>query len=185
MCWTPVRLHLRGLNCLPRLCRSPRAMETVNNNVHALRCAASLEPAQCRWSRACMKKKTRDVCFKSVLFVVFVCLHHPPLFKQLSSIASRLICSMFSFEVDEVRYNTVVVYSRQCFSGCALHKLLALYVVVRCRELGLVSKVCNVMRFELVRKRETRTSVTNHVSLLTHGWERSRGHLSSWFTFSE
>lgn len=36
---------------------------------------------------------------------------------------------MFSFEVDEVRYNTVVVYSRQCFSGCALHKL---FVVRRC-----------------------------------------------------
>lgn len=56
---------------------------------------------------------------------------------------------MFSFEVDEVRYNTVcvlsVLNSRQCFSGCALHKLLPLYVVVRCRALGLVSKVYEVM----------------------------------------
>lgn len=94
---------------------------------------------------------------------------------------------MFSFEVDEVRYKTVVVYSRQRFSGCALHKLLALYVVVRCRELGLVSKVYKVMHFELVRKRKTRhTRVINHVALLTHGWERSRDHfLSGWFTFSE
>lgn len=38
------------------------------------------------------------------------------------------------------------------FPGVTLHKLLALYVVVRCRELGLVSKVYEVMHFELVRK---------------------------------
>lgn len=82
-----------------------------------------------------------------------------------------------------VRGHLSVQNSMQCFSGCALQKLFALFVVVRCRELGWVSKVYKVMHFELVRKRNTRREhVIYHVLLLTHGWADC--FFSSWFTCS-
>lgn len=76
---------------------------------HALRCAATLTPA--RW------KNTLDVRFQKLSFVGFVCLFvcvASRYLNNLAGIASRLICAVFSFEVDEVCYNTVCAWSSEC-----------------------------------------------------------------------
>lgn len=175
MCWNPARLQLRGLNCPPRLCRCPRAMETVNNNVsRAAVCGGESVAVRLHvWKR-------RSTCVPEsfLLLYLFVCIV-PCYLNNLAGIASRLICAVFSLEVDEVCYNTghlSVQNSMQCFSGCALHKLFALFFVMRCREQGLVSKVYGVMH----RKEKTRQEhVVNQVVLLTHGWEWSLEHFET------
>jgi len=93
----------------------------VNNNVSR----AAVCGGESAAVRLLVWKKTLDVCSQELSFVVsylFVCIV-PWYLNNLAGIASRLIYSVFSFEVDEVRYNTVcghlsVQNSMPCFSGC-------------------------------------------------------------------